>query len=321
MTLRVYGHFATELPKMDKTQDENYHGGWEQDELAALISLCLGIRVKAGEMNRTFGRGADLVGRPHGSLSGVDPDVSLVTPERKTPILPDATSSRNLEDAKIISTLPMMSHQSATALIRASRMYQEAIWNVEVTPEISWLLLISAVETIANKWQTTAITNVEKLISSKPKLVEILKKHGGDALVFEVAEELAPTLAATKTFINFIIAFMPPEPPSRPNTFAQVTWTKSKLKNILSQVYNYRSRALHGGHPFPAPMCLPATMIDRGIYAEFPIGIATATKGGVWRSEDTPISFHIFEYIARNAVLNWWKHAASENESTKYAEE
>src|SRR6476619_92821 len=55
--LRVDVHLAfdpTEIPPMDKTDDENYHGGYIQDEIAALISLSMGIRLKSGDIIRRF---------------------------------------------------------------------------------------------------------------------------------------------------------------------------------------------------------------------------------------------------------------------------
>src|SRR4051794_19319699 len=52
LILRVENHVQFDVPQMDKTKDENYHGGSEVDEIAALISLCLGIRLKAGGATR-----------------------------------------------------------------------------------------------------------------------------------------------------------------------------------------------------------------------------------------------------------------------------
>src|SRR5205085_2579440 len=45
--------------------DDLYHGGWIRDELAALVSLCLGIRAKPGALSRDFAR-SDPRGRPVG---------------------------------------------------------------------------------------------------------------------------------------------------------------------------------------------------------------------------------------------------------------
>lgn len=42
-----------------ETDDESYHGGLLQDEIAALISLSLGIRLKAGDHSRDYPNPSD----------------------------------------------------------------------------------------------------------------------------------------------------------------------------------------------------------------------------------------------------------------------
>jgi len=54
LVLRSEAHVEWKPPPMDKTATETYHGGKLSDEVAALVSLALGIRVKAGPSNREF---------------------------------------------------------------------------------------------------------------------------------------------------------------------------------------------------------------------------------------------------------------------------
>jgi len=80
------------------------------------------------------------------------------------------------------------------------------------------------------------------------------------------------------------------------------------MKKLLTLVYNYRSRALHGGRPFPAPMCEPPMIFgDTNVPAERPLGITMSTRGGTWRAKDVPLCLHMFEHIVRGALLNWWE--------------
>ena len=55
--LRVESHvdwsFVVYRP-MTRTDSESYHGGGLNEEVAALVSLCLGIRLKAGGISREF---------------------------------------------------------------------------------------------------------------------------------------------------------------------------------------------------------------------------------------------------------------------------
>ncbi len=50
-------------PDLSKSGFDNYHGGWIEDELAALIGLQLGIRARAGGPSRRFDLDDDPKGR------------------------------------------------------------------------------------------------------------------------------------------------------------------------------------------------------------------------------------------------------------------
>jgi hypothetical protein len=89
----------------------------------------------------------------------------------------------------------------------------------------------------------------------QPDLEEILKQYGGDELVLKVAEEVAPYMVSTKKFVDFVLAFLPDPPSVRPSEWAQHSWDRKSMKASLETIYTYRSKALHGGKPFPAPMC------------------------------------------------------------------
>jgi hypothetical protein len=94
----------------------------------------------------------------------------------------------------------------------------------------------------------------------------------------------------------------------RPPVKGQIAWDAPNLKRIFSKIYEYRSSALHGGTPFPLPMCLPA-LKPHGWDAPYekPSGLAISSKGGTWRAEDVPILLHVFHYIVRGALLKWWQ--------------
>ena len=319
LVLRVQNYLQFDSPEMDTTRDESYHGGSQADEIAAMLSLCLGIRFKAGGVTRIFGSDADSKGRPIAHLYTGDP---VLVPNQDSPnrrIMKNTSTQLLLPgEARIIATFPSLSVKDATALIRAVRMYQEAMWIMEATPELSWIMFVSAVETIAARWRTEAVTPIEKMRASRPKLERILLNYGadnGEELVLLVAEQIAPYMGATKTFIDFILQFLPPPPQNRPPPFAQHPWDSKALWKTMDQIYKYRSRALHGGHPFPAPMCEPPVIVgENGELEEIPGGLATGMKGGVWLAKDTPMLLHTFEYIVRNAILNWWKSVVPASE-------
>jgi hypothetical protein len=292
---------------MKKTDEERYHGGDLTDEISSLISLCLGIRLKAGGINRIFGVN-ELRGRPTSSWGYTQDPVLPKVSDR--PILPKALGTHHLENASILTTFPRLSPRDAIALVRAARTYQEAIWIAESAPELSWIMLVSALETVAHRWRTSTEAPLDRLRAAKPNLENILREKGGGGFVLQVAEEITPYMGATKKFIDFILEFFPPPPESRPEKYAQHPWTKQAMKKSLTKIYDYRSRALHGGTPFPAPMCEPPMGLA-GAIEERPLGLAASMKGGVWVSKDIPMLLYTFEYITRQVILNWWKSVVS----------
>jgi hypothetical protein len=314
LILRIKKYLEFELPSMDRTQEHNYHGGSEADEVAALLSLCLGIRLKAGGASRAFGKNADPMGRPIGYAPYGDPIFVVGQTKQPRPILESVLGSHSLDDSHPLAQFTSLSPDEALALVRAARMYQEAIWIVEASPELTWILLTSAIETVASQWRSSTETPLEKMLISRPELESLLREYGGDKadeLLSKVAEQMADYMGATKTFIDFIIHFLPPPPPERPPIFAQVMWEVPALKKLMRQIYGYRSRALHGGHPFPAPICVPPSPIgEQGQLEETPTGLAASMKGAVWVAKDLPMFLHIFEYIVRNTILSWWVEAA-----------
>ena len=103
------------------------------------------------------------------------------------------------------------------------------------------------------------------------------------------------------------IARTPKSPTFLPYSTVPVTQPPAVSLN-LGTVYEYRSRALHAGTPFPGPMLLSPYMVLGGvILPELPHGGgAVSSSGGTWTAKDLPVSLHTFHYITRNALLKWW---------------
>ena len=83
------------------------------------------------------------------------------------------------------------------------------------------------------------------------------------------------------------------------------------MRRALEKIYHWRSRALHGGTPFPLPMCMAPRKFNANAYEEKPSGRRATALGGVWIAEDTPMLLNTFEYIVRNALLQWWRSMLS----------
>jgi hypothetical protein len=305
-TLRLDDHLESdpdfEIP--EKTDAKLYHGGYITDEVTALLSLSLGIRLKAGGISRYFDINEDPKGRP--TCSEIHENPLLPKTFRHKRILPQLLSGHPITVTRELSGFPNLSPDDAVALIRTARLYQDAVWIAESEPELSWIMLVSAVENAAESWSKSNATPVERLKTSKPDLVKLLNDAGGEELVLEVANKIVKCLGATKKFVDFILEFMPEPPKIRPSINAQHSWERTDMKKSMRIIYGHRSDALHGGIKFPLPMCNPPVPDGNG-FSEKPFGLATEALGAVWIAKDTPMLLHTFEYIVRNALLNWWE--------------
>ena len=285
-----------------KTDVTSYHGGAPQDEIAALLSLCSGARFKAGGMSREFLCGRDPLGTPRG-FGG---NLVFVLPERGLR-LPGAAREVHLnsdceEQLRLIFAL---GGEAAGVLVRAARLYQDALWVAESEPHLAWIFLVSAIETVADYWSKGTYSAIERLELFKPELLPLLKDSGGDELANHVAEMIADFMGATSKFVDFLLTHKP-DPPRGERSSDRICWEDDQLRKYLRIIYGWRSKALHGGVPFPAPMSDPPIEIKKGVFSERPVGLAAHTHGATWAARDMPMLLHVFEHIVRGALLQWW---------------
>ncbi|MBA2116087.1 hypothetical protein [Bremerella alba] len=304
----------TGSPDFSQTDETVYHGGSLDDEIAALTSLLIGIRIRSGGECREFRPGDDPLGRPIAIRETLPP---ILRVRRGNLRLPSVAGQHNMGELKKLTIIPKLDATRYANLVRACKLYQDALWLAESEPNFAWLMLVSALEVAACDFDTSTGNNEERFRRSKPKVVELLEKHGVPDLVTPIADELTHTLGAMTKFVKFSKKFIPSAPDLRPLPWMQVKWTKSGLTPLLCKIYEYRSRALHGGIPFPLPMLEPPRRFDEG--PAFPEtatwGEAVSAKSGTWLKEDLPMNLHCFHYLVRGILLNWWDHIDSESGS------
>lgn len=265
-----------------KTSDDSYHGGGEEDEIAALLSLLSGARLRAGSFTRSF-VDDDPLGRPLAVDRAPLPELPAPGPLRR--VLPRVLGRHGMT-AELLAGYPTLSPDAAIALVRAARLYRDGIWIAESDPNSAWLMLVSAVEVAAIQARFADSSPEEVFRSLRSELSTAVQEKGGPVLHAQVATELAPLLGSTNRFIKFLREYLPGPPTQRPPTAFQLDWAPAKIKATLNRVYELRSRALHAGVPFPAPMCEPPRPTpDDGVLAERPIG-DTANGTVVWREGD-----------------------------------
>lgn len=304
VVLRLTDHLPPEvqMPDMSKTDTSLYHGGGLEDELAALVSVCLGMRFWASGASREFRPGKDPKGRPQEFLSRTP----TITVRTRTPMIPGIAGPAALELLAPLKQYPALEPDDAIALMRAARAYQQGLWVCDSDANLAWLLLVTAIEVVADQWFVGEFDDVALFEEQKSDLVTRLRAMGCEEAVQPVAAEFASIMKATAKFIGFTSHFMPTPPSNRPDIWGQQDWSAAALRKSLSLVYKYRSKALHEATPFPHPMCQPPYRHDGWIApAEVPIGNATSALYGVWTNEDLAMHLHVFEYIVRSCLLAW----------------
>ncbi|MGW5054958.1 hypothetical protein [Actinokineospora sp. NPDC004072] len=278
-----------------------FHGGDASDELAALVSLAIGERIRSAGIARVFSvDDDDLRGQPH----VLRERIPYISPSRFVRVLPHVGARHRPDVARSLNLLDLYAHLSpneARALVRAARTYQEALWIAEADPRQAWLRLVNAVEIIAQL--APDIPADARLVEAfsdaeSSAIVGRLIATEDDELIEWVAKRLADQGRSTKKFLNFLQKYQPRQPPGRPTVkAAQVDW--ANMRKHFRRVYEYRSNDLHAGIPFPASMCAPPRRTSQNT----PYEVAPEAKGDRGSSL---ILLHTFEYVVRGAIQKWW---------------
>jgi hypothetical protein len=192
----------------DQIDQAVFHGGDAAQELASLVSLALGIRLRASGISREFDPEGDPRGYPH----GFDEQVPYLPPPYRHPILPyTATGPAHLNTCRQLLLLyPSISAAQARALVRSARSYQEGLWIADNDPRQAWLRLVGAVEAAERQWFSD-----QEQIGLTKELKKIKRR-------------------TTKRFVNFVMNFKPKPPRRRPQTL-QLNW--SQMDDHLNVIY------------------------------------------------------------------------------------
>jgi len=318
----------TELntPRISATESapfDFYLEGNTPDQIAVILSLCLGIRIKAGTINRLFDTNGDNYGKPIAHMAHTNPSAVRLVGEHA--VLPSALE--NIYDQKkkfsldsaesYFSSFMQLNTEQATLLIRAAKLYRDALWLIESEPQLSWIMLVSAIEVVAKEHIKTDNDPVNIFRDKEEALATEVEKHGGTDLLLKIANLFVEKKWVGKKYLKFLIDFLPEPPSPRVPESMQIAWDKLKQnsgKNPLMTIYNYRSKALHSGTPFPLDMCymprLPGIPYE---LAEKPnSSLFIAKDGQSQKVEVGPMMLSLFEYIVRNSLLNWWKSCLKE---------
>lgn len=298
----------------------SYVGGTVADQLIALIALTHEARVAVGGRVREFYPSDG----PRGSPCDPGPDAHPLIVRGHRPVIPRAVRRQVPLNASLLATFPLLTWEDARAISRAARMYRRALWLADDDPQLSWLLLVGAAETLATQSSNATSTDDVSLFRSlEPDLcnqIDSVDTDPASAVISMVARRFATTMRVKRRFLDFLLKYgaVPPMPrpvPSLVGHFA-LDWSLPTLETALKTVYDCRSRALHDSVPFPAPMCeAPSSQMVRVAareevaWSEQP-GHATYAYDAVWMVKDMPMNLATFAHIVRTAAVQWWQELA-----------
>ncbi len=290
-----------------------YHGGGVDDEIAALISLRFGTPCRSGGTNRLRlastheWQHSEITYRPQNL-----PQPDLI----QRGLLPPATASVTTEAiADTLHAYANLQPEDAAALIRAARTYALGRWIVNDDPNETWLRDVSAIETVAHRWQHHDLPAIDILRMEEPDLADALHQIDPAAEQHVADEPLARGLRARRRFTQFLQQHRAPPPADRPAPHFQIPFgDPDQMERLYKKVYDLRSAALHNATPFPtfmlsAGLPTPTEDASRAVPSERAIiGISGTASGGHWKPGDAPITLAIWDHITRHAINNWWDH-------------
>jgi hypothetical protein len=259
-------------------RDGFYHSLSLPEEIAALAAVRLRCRFQV----RRAVKMDDAPMVSFGQESLIDP--SLVSGDRNLGRL-----ETWLEN---VSRLPEHLHQR---FILAVRLYNEAVRIIEESPDLSYLSLVSAIETLAFDYEIER----PSLSEYRKDLASLLEGVGDDKLRGQLAEAFMKDQHFIKRrFKKFVLDYTPRlfwESQSRP---ALGRVAEEDLGRLLGLIYDQRSGTLHEGRSFPPNVFHPPI---RG--AEIDWSESTTYGGRVWQRKEYIPNPHFFEGLVRSVLL------------------
>lgn len=187
--------------------------------------------------------------------------------------------------------------------MRAAHQYADALWLCDADPRTSWIKLFGALEAAADHWDYETQQSVEAQLKRRhPGMYEQLSRKAPEAIPI-VAKSLSRVLGAESKMIDFVLAHAP-RPPARRPEIGRLDF--DDLEPVLRVLYDHRSRDLHGGVPFPQPLCGTPVSDNGGIPIEVFPALGASSGGASWPAKQLPMFLHTFVYIVGETLRNWW---------------
>ena len=199
------------------------------------------------------------------------------------------------------------------------KLYHQALLLVEKRPDLAYLLLISAIEVLSNNYDIGEI----KLPEINRKLANLIEKISEEDIREEITNAVLKLFRFhQRRFVKFIIDHLTDEFWNHQYLlkvkhmdiladFVKLGYspsigkvTPNELPDLLKNVYEQRSRTLHGGEPFPK-----AIFNQNVFYEEMSIVFPLTDEASEFqRDRECPIPrVHFFERLVNHVLKNFIK--------------
>ena len=165
---------------------------------------------------------------------------------------------------------------------------------IEEQPDMAYLNLVSAIETLCQKHDIGEVT----LSDFDPKLAELVDRVENE----DLRSRIGQTILGRQQFIGrrfaaFILDYM-----------EEGFWTEAKrpkvgkikpeeLADLLKRIYDQRSRTLHTGEPFPVSIFYPPIL---GAEIDFSLGVSNGERK--WKPKEFVPHPHFFERLVNHVL-------------------
>lgn len=257
-----------------------YHYGGVPGELVALASLFLRRRMRLGPLVRMEDR--PVVGKP-----------------KKTMINEQLAMGRaNLTDlAPWLKLTAALAPEYQLPFILSAKRYSRALQFIETEPDIAYMELVCAVETLAQADIEGDISiGLEDL---NPKVAEVIRKIADPKLQKELCNTMRELVGAKKKFRMFVERYTAEEfwAESKPGR-GRVTCTE--LKKSIDLIHGQRSNTSHTGQDFPPTVYLPPFLGE-----ETPQALMMTSAQRRWKPKDYVPHVSFFERLAQHLITNF----------------
>jgi hypothetical protein len=171
--------------------------------------------------------------------------------------MPPPVAVNTAKLTQFLKAFASLDEAAAENFISASRLYKTALTFIEDEPEIAYLHLIFAIETVANFVYQDFVPDEAKQIETKKNVKELARKYRlSEAHAKELALEACKGISWAKDkFIKFILEHTHDSIFTEEDTLfnlpTSIIPNKQNFERSLAEIYRMRGKAGHKGQPFP----------------------------------------------------------------------